>query len=133
MEGYCTRAPITPGSKLNVSGSATTTRTPRASARVCTTAIVCGWQYSSTRKTGSVTEECIASVRCIASAAAVASSSSEALAISRPVRSETTVWKLSSASSRPCAISAWYGVYAVYHPGFSSTLRCTTWGVKQPA
>ena len=106
VAGYCTRAPITPGSKANVSGSATTTRTPRASARVCTTAIVWGWQYSSTRKTGSVTEGCTARVRCIASAAAVASSSSDALAISRPVRSETTVWKLSSASSRPWAISA---------------------------
>ena len=45
-----------------------------------------------------------------ASAAAVASSSSEALAISMPVRSAIMVWKLSSASSRPCAISAWYGV-----------------------
>src|SRR2546422_8904086 len=64
-----------------------------------------------------------ASVRCIASAAAVPSSSSEALAISSPVRSDTIVWKLSSASSRPCAISAWYGVYGVYQPGFSSTLR----------
>ncbi len=46
----------------------------------------------------------------IASAAAVPSSSSDALAISMPVRSITIVWKLSSASSRPCAISAWYGV-----------------------
>ena len=42
----------------------------------------------------------------IASAAAVASSSSEALEISMPVRSVTTVWKLSRLSSRPCAISA---------------------------
>src|SRR5439155_1006892 len=72
-----------------------------------------------------------ASVRCIASAAAVASSSSDALAISRPVKSDTIVWKLSSASSRPCAISAWYGVYAVYQPGFSSTLRRITGGVTQ--
>ena len=44
---------------------------------------------------------------CIASAAAVASSSSEALATGSPVRSATIVWKLSSASSRPCEISAW--------------------------
>ena len=43
----------------------------------------------------------------IASAAAVASSSSEALAMSSAVRSVTIVWKLSSASRRPCAISAW--------------------------
>ncbi len=42
----------------------------------------------------------------IASAAAVASSSREALAIGMPVRSQTMVWKFSSASSRPCAISA---------------------------
>ena len=42
-----------------------------------------------------------------ASAAAVASSSSEALAIGMPVRSQIIVWKLSSASRRPWAISAW--------------------------
>ncbi len=42
----------------------------------------------------------------IASAAAVPSSSSEALAMSIPVRSQTIVWKLMSASSRPWAISA---------------------------
>ncbi len=35
------------------------------------------------------------------------SSSSEALAIGRPVRSQTMVWKFTSASRRPCAISAW--------------------------
>ena len=42
----------------------------------------------------------------IASAAAVASSSSDAFAMSIPVRSLTIVWKFSSDSSRPCAISA---------------------------
>src|SRR6266571_2461758 len=72
-----------------------------------------------------------ASVRFIASAAAVASSSREALAIGRAVRSATIVWKLSRASSRPCAISGWYGVYAVYQPGFSTMLRWMTWGVKE--
>ncbi len=41
----------------------------------------------------------------IASAAAVPSSSIEALAISRPVKSATMVWKFSSASSRPWLIS----------------------------
>ena len=46
----------------------------------------------------------------IASAAAVASSSREALAICMPVSSQIIVWKFSSASSRPWAISAWYGV-----------------------
>ena len=65
----------------------------------------------------------------IASAAAVPSSSSDADAISIPVRSLTIVWKLSSDSSRPCAISAWYGVYGVYQPGFSNTLRRITAGV----
>ena len=105
----------------------------RASARVRTTASVCGWQAASTRYTDAPPpgRPATASVRCIASAAAVASSSSDALAISRPVKSDTIVWKLSSASSRPCAISAWYGVYAVYQPGFSSTLRWTTGGVRQ--
>ena len=49
-----------------------------------------------------------------------------------PVRSATIVWKLSSASSRPCAISAWYGVYAVYQPGFSRMFRWITWGTKVP-
>ena len=62
----------------------------------------------------------------IASAAAVASSSSDAFAISMPVRSVTIVWKFTSASSRPCEISGWYGVYAVYQAGFSSTLRRIT-------
>ena len=46
----------------------------------------------------------------IASAAAVASSSIDALAIAMPVRSQTIVWKLISASRRPCEISGWYGV-----------------------
>ena len=41
----------------------------------------------------------------------------------------TIVWKLSSASSRPWAISAWYGVYCVYQPGFSRMLRWITGGV----
>ena len=49
-------------------------------------------------------------MRVIASAAAVDSSSSEAPATGRPVRSLTTVWKLSRASSRPWEISGWYGV-----------------------
>ena len=68
----------------------------------------------------------------MASAAAVPSSSSDAFAISRPVRSMTAVWKFRSASSRPWAISAWYGVYCVYHPGFSRTLRWMTPGVMVP-
>ena len=68
----------------------------------------------------------------MASAAAVASSSSEAFATGNAVRSSITVWKLSSASSRPWLISGWYGVYAVYQAGFSSTLRRMTAGVMVP-
>ena len=56
----------------------------------------------------------------------------DALAVASPVRSATMVWKFSSASSRPCEISGWYGVYAVYHAGFSSTLRRMTGGVIVP-
>jgi hypothetical protein len=65
----------------------------------------------------------------MASAAAVASSSSEAFAIGSPVRSATMVWKFSNASSRPWLISGWYGVYAVYQAGFSSTFRRISGGV----
>ncbi len=104
---------------------------PSGSARVFTTAIVCGWQSPATRKTLlRLFALRLASV--IASAAAVASSSSDAFAISMPVRSAIIVWKLISASIRPCEISAWYGVYAVYHAGFSSTLRRMTLGVCVP-
>ena len=46
----------------------------------------------------------------MASAAAVASSSSDALEMSRPVKSDTSVWKFRSISRRPCEISGWYGV-----------------------
>ena len=55
-----------------------------------------------------------------ASAAAVASSSSEQFVSGSAVKSDIAVWKLNSASRRPCDISAWYGVYDVYHTGFSS-------------
>ena len=67
----------------------------------------------------------------IASAAAVASSSIEALAMSSPVSSLTIVWKFNSASRRPWEISAWYGVYCVYQPGFSRTFRWMTGGVMR--
>ena len=40
------------------------------------------------------------------------------------------VWKFSSASRRPCEISAWYGVYAVYQPASSTTPRRITGGVR---
>ena len=42
------------------------------------------------------------------------------------------VWKLSSASRRPWEISGWYGVYAVYQAGFSSTFLRMTAGVTVP-
>ena len=49
-----------------------------------------------------------------------------------PVRSLTMVWKFRSASSRPWEISGWYGVYAVYQAGLSSTFRRMTGGVIVP-
>ena len=86
---------------------------PSGAARVRTTSSVCGSTSSATKKVepavplpGWPTR----SARVIASAAAVASSSIEAPAIAMPVRSVTIVWKLTRASSRPCEISAWYGV-----------------------
>ena len=65
----------------------------------------------------------------VASAAALASSSREAPATGSAVRSATMVWKFSRASRRPWEISGWYGVYAVYQLGSSSTLRRITAGV----
>ena len=69
--------------------------------------MVWGWQSRETKKRWAVSSSCRPASICMASAAAVASSSSEAPATSKPVRSMTMVWKLSSASSRPCEISAW--------------------------
>ncbi len=103
---------------------------PSGSARVASTASVCGRQSASARKIRPFPADRRASV--IASAAAVASSSSEAPATGSAVRSSTTVWKVSSASRRPWDISGWYGVYAVYQAGFSSTLRRITAGVIVP-
>ena len=104
---------------------------PIGSARVRSTAIVCGWvSWWTTNRS----EPALLSRRAIAiaSAAAVPSSSSEALATGSPVSSLTIVWKLSSASSRPWLISGWYGVYAVYQAGSSRTLRWITAGVIVP-
>ena len=86
---------------------------PSGAPRVRSTASVCGCrsrETSITRRLVARGPFTAASAMTIASAAAVPSSSSEALATGRPVRSATMVWKLTSASSRPCAISAWYGV-----------------------
>jgi len=109
-----------------VTGS-TTRWMPSGSARVRSTARVCGRQSASARKTCPFLVARRAKV--MASAAAVASSSIDAPAQGSAVRSATMVWKFSSASSRPCDISGWYGVYAVYQAGFSSTLRRITAGV----
>ena len=79
---------------------------PIGSARVATTAMVCGCVSASTKK---ALDACLVErrIRVMASAAAVDSSSIEALARSIPVRSLTIVWKLSSASRRPWLISGW--------------------------
>jgi hypothetical protein len=72
-----------------------------------TTARVCGWVAWRRPEHGVRLRPSSASTHMsIASAAAVPSSSSDALAIGRPVRSAIIVWKLSSASRRPCEISA---------------------------
>ena len=100
---------------------------PTASARVRMSAMFCGCTSSAQKKVCLPFLPAIATVIDMASAAAVASSSSDAFAIGSAHRSEIIVWKLSSDCRRPCAISAWYGVYAV--AGFSSMLRRMTPGV----
>ena len=104
---------------------------PIASARVRTTSMVCGSASASTTN-GPVAFLFARRTSVIASAAAVPSSRSEEFAVGRPVRSPTMVWKLISASRRPWEISGWYGVYAVYQLGSSSTLRRITGGVIVP-
>ena len=79
---------------------------PSGVARVRTTSSVCGSTSSATKKRCDLDLPTrMASV--IASAAAVASSSIDEPAMAMPVRSHTMVWKLTSASMRPCEISAW--------------------------
>ncbi len=109
--GYCStiaKQPVAATAAL-LPASKSTTLIPSGQARVAITARVCGCTSEATAIT-SLFALAVACAMCIASAAAVASSSSEALAISMPVSSQTMVWKFTSASSRPCAISAWYGV-----------------------
>ncbi len=83
----------------------------RGSLRVSSTSSVCGKRLRSTkswlRPSLTASRELSANIMSMASAAAVPSSSSEQLPISMPVREISAVWKLSSASSRPCEISAW--------------------------
>ena len=86
--------------------SPTSTSMPMGSARVCTTAMVWGWHRSDTKKRLR-SPFTLPARRLMASAAAVPSSRREALPMSRPVRSMHMVWKFSSASRRPWAISAW--------------------------
>ncbi len=129
--GYWSSTPKQSSSRsgsASAARSATTTSMPSGSARVRITAIVCGRASASTRKTLPVARPARRD-SVIASAAAVASSNSDAPATGSPVRSDTIVWKFSSASSRPWEISGWYGVYAVYQAGFSNTERRTTGGV----
>ena len=129
VPGYCNSTPNTPSAGMSGSIAPTTTSMPIGSARVRTTAIVCGWHSASTKNVLPPFSLSRCSIA-IASAAAVGSSSSDAFAMSIAVRSLTIVWKLRSASRRPCEISGWYGVYAVYQAGFSSTLRWITGGVN---
>ena len=133
--GYCTNRPkasVSSGASAGVAArSRTTSSMPTASARLRSRASVCGKVSASTTNR----EEAALEARrasSIPSTTAVPSSSIDALAVSSPVRSATMVWKLISASRRPCEISGWYGVYAVYQPGFSSTLRLITAGVIVP-
>ena len=89
--------------------SPTTISIPAACARVRTTSIVWGWHRASTKKR-LLFDFVTRAASAIASAAAVGSSSIDAFAMARPVRSPIIVWKLISASRRPCEISGWYGV-----------------------
>ena len=79
---------------------------PRPLARVRSTASVCGWQAASAKKRAFFPRAWPWHIA-MASAAAVASSSRDALATGSPVRSAIRVWKFSSPSRRPWAISAW--------------------------
>ena len=104
---------------------------PTASARPARTAFVCGSVSASTTNRAVLAREA-RRASSMPSTTAVDSSSIDAFAVVSPVRSATIVWKLSSASSRPCEISGWYGVYAVYQDGFSRTFRWITAGVIVP-
>ena len=105
---------------------------PSGFARVRTTALVCGCTCSSIKKTASSLNFEARRARVIASATAVLSSNIEAFEMSSAVNSQTIVWKAKSASRRPCEISGWYGVYAVYQDGFSKTFLLTTGGTMVP-
>ena len=82
---------------------------PSGSARHARTSIVWGKHPDDTANTDR-DPPCTRRSIVMASAAAVGSSRSDAFATGMPVRSATSVWNVRSASRRPCAISAWYGV-----------------------
>ena len=132
VPGYCSSAPKWRLVNCALRWSPSWISSPSGSARWRTTAIVCGWQFWSTKKIVASSLPCRRWHIAIASAAAVPSSSSEQFATCSPLSSVTSVWKFSSASMRPCEISAWYGVYWVYQPGFSRMLRWITAGVSVP-
>ena len=106
--GYWSRTPKdSPSRKSMSSGWATATSMSIHRARARMTSMVWGKASVSTQKRRARRRREIRRAMVMASAAAVPSSSREALEISKPVRSETMVWKLSSASSRPWEISGW--------------------------
>ena len=115
--GYWTKHPYTPPVSRTTSMSRrgnTTMSMSRCAARVRKTLNVCGNTSWSTknlvRPSFTWALGLAAKSMAMASAALVPSSKRDALATSIPVRSNTMVWKLSNASRRPWAISAWYGV-----------------------
>jgi len=112
--GYCNKAPKYSSDKLNSDSLPITNSMPIGVALVSNKSMVCGNTKSETKNllipAFFWARSRTAKSRLIASAAAVLSSNREAFAISIPVKSMTIVWKFSSASRRPWAISAWYGV-----------------------
>ncbi|OUD86723.1 hypothetical protein BC477_01920 [Clavibacter michiganensis subsp. michiganensis] len=109
--GYWMKAPNASGSSAGstVARSCATSSMPSAAARLSRSARVCGRASASMRKTGVFAFEA-RRASSMPSTTAVASSSMDAFAVARPESSATIVWKLMSASSRPCEISGWYGV-----------------------
>src|SRR3546814_8621544 len=85
---------------------------PRGSARVRTTAMVCGWVSASTKK---ALAACLVErrIRVIASAAAVDSSSIDALAMSIAVRSVTIVRSEEHTSELPSLMRISYAVFCL--------------------
>ena len=106
LPGYCSSAPNTAAGSRSFERIADFDAQPSGSARVRTTAIVCGWHSAST-KNAFVCDFATRRAIAMASAAAVASSSNEAFAMSSEQSSQIIVWKFNRASSRPWLISGW--------------------------